>query len=82
MPDVKGTVTGAVAGDNQVVLELTWRGTQTGPLVTPGGTIPASGKSQATPAAWVFDFTGDKIMESRQYFDMMSLMQQIGAIPQ
>ena len=82
MPDVKGTVTGAVAGDNQVVLELTWRGTQTGPLVTPGGTVPASGKSQATPAAWVFDFAGDEIKESRQYFDMMSFMQQIGAMPQ
>jgi steroid delta-isomerase-like uncharacterized protein len=82
MPDVKGTVTNAVASGNTAVLEVTWEGTQTGPMGGPGGTLPPSGKRQTTPAAWVFEFEGDNIKESRQYFDMMSLMQQIGAIPQ
>ena len=82
MPDVKGTVTNAVASGNIAVLEVTWEGTQTGPLDGPGGTLPPSGKRQTTPAAWVFEFEGDKLKESRQYFDMMSFMQQIGAIPQ
>ena len=81
MPDVKGTVTNAVASGNTAVLEVTWEGTQTGPLDGPGGTIPPSGKRQSTPAAWIFEFEGDRIKESRQYFDMMSFMQQIGAIP-
>ena len=82
MPDVKGTVTSAFASGNKAVLEVTWKGTQTGPMDGPGGTLPPSGKSQTTPAAWVFEFDGDKVKESRQYFDMMSLMQQIGAMPQ
>ena len=82
MPDVKGTVTKAVASGNTAVLEVTWEGTQTGPMEGPGGTLPPSGKRQTTPAAWIFEFDGDNIKESRQYFDMMSLMQQIGAIPQ
>lgn len=82
MPDVKGTVTNAVASGNTAVLEVTWEGTQTGPLDGPGGTIPPSGKRQSTPAAWIFEFEGDRVKESRQYFDMMSFMQQIGAIPQ
>ena len=82
MPDVKGTVTNAFASGNKAVLEVTWEGTQTGPLDGPAGTLPASGKRQTTPAAWVFEFDGDKIKESRQYFDMMSFMQQIGAMPQ
>jgi len=82
MPDVNGTVTSAFASGNKVVLEVTWQGTQTGPMGGPGGTLPASGKRQTTPAAWVFEFEGDKIKESRQYFDMMSFMQQIGALPQ
>ncbi len=82
MPDVKGTVTNAFASDNKVVLEVTWEGTQTGPLDGPGGTLPPSGKRQITPAAWVFDFEGGKVKESRQYFDMMSFMQQLGALPQ
>ncbi len=82
MPDVKGTVTSAFASGNKAVLEITWEGTQTGPLDGPGGTLPPSGKRQITPAAWVFEFDGDKVIESRQYFDMMSFMQQLGAIPQ
>ena len=82
MPDVKGKVTGALESGNEVVLEVTWQGTQTGPLEGPGGTIPASGKRQTTPAAWIFDFDGDKVKESRQYFDMVAFLQQIGAMPQ
>lgn len=82
MPDVKGTVTNAVASGNTAVLEVTWEGTQTGPLDGPGGTLPPSGKRQSTPAAWIFEVEGDRVKESRQYFDMMSFMQQIGAIPQ
>ena len=81
MPDVKGTVTNAVASGNTAVLEVTWEGTQTGPMDGPGGTLPPSGKRQTTPAAWIFEIEGDKVKESRQYFDMMSFMQQIGAIP-
>ena len=82
MPDVKGTVTSAVASGNTATLEITWEGTQTGPLVGPGGTIPASGKRQVTRAAWIATIQGDKIKETHHYFDMMSLLQQLGAAPQ
>ena len=82
MPDVKGTVTNSFASGSKAVLEVTWEGTQTGPMEGPGGTLPPSGKRQTTRAAWLFEFDGDKIKESRQYFDMMSFMQQIGAMPQ
>jgi predicted ester cyclase len=60
---------------------VTWKGTHTGPLVTAEGTIPASGKRQETPAAIVYTFEGAKIKESRQYFDLMTLLKQIGAQP-
>jgi steroid delta-isomerase-like uncharacterized protein len=82
MPDVTGTVTNALASGSKVALEVTWDGTHTGPLASPGGTIPASGRRQTTHAAWIFDFEGDKVKESRQYFDMLTFLQQIGAIPQ
>ena len=58
---------------------MTWKGTHTGPLVTAEGTIPASGKRQETPGAIFFAFEGGKIKESRQYFDAMTLLKQIGA---
>ena len=82
MPDVKGTIANSVVAGNTAVLELTWTGTQTGPMPTPSGTIPASGKSQTTRASWVVECTGGKVKESRQYFDMLSFLQQIGAIPE
>ena len=80
-PDAVGTVTSAVATGNTAALELTWKGTHTGPLGTAEGTIPASGKRQETPAAFFLSFEGDKIKESRHYFDSMTLLKQIGAQP-
>jgi steroid delta-isomerase-like uncharacterized protein len=80
-PDAAGKVTSAVASGNKVALEVTWKGTHTGPLGTAEGTIPASGKLQETPAACFFTFEGDKIKESRHYFDSLTLLKQIGAQP-
>ena len=80
-PDAVGTVTSAVASGDKAALEVNWTGTHTGPLVTAEGTIPASGKRQETPAAYFFTFAGDKIKESRHYFDSLTLLKQIGAQP-
>jgi steroid delta-isomerase-like uncharacterized protein len=80
-PDAVGTVTSSVASGNTAVLEVTWKGTHTGPLVTAAGTIPASGKRQETPAAVFYVFEGDKVKASRHYFDAMTLLKQIGVNP-
>jgi steroid delta-isomerase-like uncharacterized protein len=79
MPDVKGTVTSAAESGQQVVLEVTWEGTQTGEMVTEQGTIPPSGKRQKTPSAFIFDYENGKLKESRHYFDMLTFLKQIGA---
>jgi steroid delta-isomerase-like uncharacterized protein len=81
-PDAVGTVTSALASGNTAALEVTWKGTQTGPLETAEGTIPASGKRQETPAAFFLTFEGDKVKQSRHYFDSLTLLKQIGAQPQ
>jgi steroid delta-isomerase-like uncharacterized protein len=80
-PDAAGTVTSSVASGDTAVLEVTWRGTHTGPLTTAAGTIPPSGKSQETPAVIVYVFEGAKIKAGRHYFDAMTLLKQIGAEP-
>ena len=58
-PDAAGTVTSAVASGDTAALELTWKGTQTGPLVTAEGDrsrrragarrlpVPSSSRSRA-----------------------------------
>ena len=81
-PDAVGTVTSAVGSGNTAALEVTWKGTHTGPLETAEGTIPASGKQPGDarlPSSSAFE--GGKIKESRQYFDSMTLLKQIGAQP-
>src|ERR1700730_3329177 len=75
MPDVKGTVTTAVEGGQQVVLEVTWEGTQTGEMVTEQGTITPSGKRHKTPGAFFFEYETGKLKESRHYFDMLTFLQ-------
>jgi steroid delta-isomerase-like uncharacterized protein len=81
MPDAEGSVEDVVGGDDRVALEVTWRGTLTGPLGTPGGEIEPTGKKQVTPAAIVFKFKDGAVSESHQYFDSMALLQQLGAMP-
>ena len=81
MPDVKGTVTNAVSSGSIVTLEVTWKGTHTGPLQGPSGSVPATGKQQTTRSSWVLDFEGGKVKASRHYFDMLAFMQQLGVLP-
>ena len=40
MPDVQGNIKNVLTSDASVALEVVWEGTQTGPLETPGGTLP------------------------------------------
>jgi steroid delta-isomerase-like uncharacterized protein len=80
-PDAAGTVKSTFASGDTAILEVTWKGTHSGPLTTAEGTIPASGKRQETPAAIFFTFEGDKIKESRHYFDSLTLLKQIGVQP-
>jgi len=82
IPDGKGRVVSALASGNTVVLEVIWSGTQTGLLRGPGGDIPPSGKSFSLPAAQVITFKDDKVVECHHYFDLLTMLQQIGAAPE
>ena len=67
-----------VAGNDTVVLELTWRGTHKGPLGTAMGNIAATGKSIEVRALAIVELKGEKARSQRQFFDMATLLQQIG----
>ena len=77
-PDSRATFHGAVASGETVVLELTWHGTHNGPLETPNGPIPATGKRIEVRACCVMEMSGEKAKAQRHYFDMATLLQQIG----
>ena len=80
-PDVSATTTHTVEAGNTVVQEIVWSGTHTGPLASPAGAIPATGKRVVNPAVQVLVFEGDKLQEVRHYFDALGMLAQIGALP-
>jgi steroid delta-isomerase-like uncharacterized protein len=78
MPDSKATFENQFVMDNTVVLELTWRGTHTGPLPTPRGEIAPTGKRFEIRACQVIEVSGERAKTIRQYFDMAGLFRQLG----
>ena len=81
-PDAKGEVTNQLADGDQVLTEVTFRGTHTGPLAGPNGmTVPATNKKIDMHVAFVDWFKGGKIQRERSYFDLAGLMQQLGVTP-
>jgi steroid delta-isomerase-like uncharacterized protein len=80
LPDSAPTFHSALVSGDTVVLELTWRGTHTGPLETPGGSIAATGKRIELRACNVIEIAADtgKAKLQRQYFDMATLLNQLG----
>jgi steroid delta-isomerase-like uncharacterized protein len=79
-PDSKATFQNAVVSGNTVVLELTWKGTHTGPLETPKGPIAATGKRVEFRACNVIEINTEKekAKAQRQYYDMGTMLQQLG----
>jgi steroid delta-isomerase-like uncharacterized protein len=80
-PDAVGTITKVTEGADTVVLEITWQGTHTGDLISSMGVISPSGKRVKIPAVQVVRIKGDKVAETRHFFDLMTLLGQIGALP-
>jgi steroid delta-isomerase-like uncharacterized protein len=78
-PDSKATIVREFASGDTAVLELVWKGVHTGPLETPTGTIPASNKPVEIPACQVVQVEGGKIKSGSHYFDLLTMLTQIGA---
>jgi steroid delta-isomerase-like uncharacterized protein len=80
-PDSKVEITNLIATDDYVVVEFTGRGTHTGPLAGPTGTIPATGRPLTLPFVDIHHIQNGKIVRSRTYYDVMGMMQQLGLVP-
>jgi steroid delta-isomerase-like uncharacterized protein len=78
-PDSKATFVSEFGSGDTAVLELVWKGVHTGPLQTPTGIIPASNKPVEMPACQVIQVEGGKIKSASHYFDMLTMLTQIGA---
>lgn len=79
LPDSNATFDNVALAGSTVTLEMTWRGTQTGPLQTPAGALAPSGRKIEVRAVQVIDVADGKVQAVRHYFDMATLLQQLGA---
>src|SRR5439155_9405481 len=78
MPDSKVEIVNVIAGDEWTAVEFIGRGTHTGPLVGPQGTIPATHKKLDLKFCELFRVKDGQIAEGRLYFDAATLMRQFG----
>lgn len=81
IPDAKPVVlTQAVSGQN-VMTEFSQTGTHTGPVRSPGGEIPPTGKRVTIKGVHVVEVEGDLVKSMRFYVDTMSFLSQLGVAP-
>lgn len=78
-PDAKGTITRYFDVEDGFVAEVEWDATHQGPLTTPFGTMPPTNQRVHVRAVLITTVRDDKIAEAHHYFDVMSLMLQLGA---
>jgi steroid delta-isomerase-like uncharacterized protein len=77
-PDGRINVKHVHDAGNTVVVEFLGTGTHNGDFAG----VPPSGRSVSIPVCDVLEFRDGKIIEEREFIDMMTLMQQVGAVPE
>lgn len=81
MPDARIDLVTRLASADIVMSEEVLSGTQTGPLVTPAGTLPPSGRAVRMPFVTVQQVRDGKIAAERIYFDQLDFLGQLGVAP-
>jgi steroid delta-isomerase-like uncharacterized protein len=80
-PDIHFTIEEMIAEGELVVVRFTWRGTNTGEIVSPAMRIPATGKQVTTTGIFIVRFAEGKCVEEWHLGDTLGLFQQLGLIP-
>ncbi len=81
VPDMHHDIVRTFEDGDTIVVEGVYSGTQSGPLESPQGTLPASGNSFAFPYVDFLEVRDGKCVSHRVYWDNVTFLSQIGAIP-
>ena len=76
--DMTKNVTNQIASEDQVVSEFTLSGTHDGPLQTPTGEIPPTGRSIELEVVEVVGLRNGKVASITNYSDTATLTRQLG----
>jgi len=76
-PDQSNEIISMRIADDAVIVEFWLTGTHKGPLSTPAGAVPPTGKAFRERMCAIFEFEGEKIVCERIYFDRMAILAQL-----
>lgn len=82
LPDARMEILRAAEAGDQVFVHGRFRGTHTADLVSPGGTLPATGNTLDLAFADYFRVQDGRIVAHEIIWDQMSLLSQLGALRQ
>lgn len=80
-PDSRATFDEEFVSERTVVLEVTWCGTHTGLLDLPGGPVAPTNRPIRLQSCQVLGLRNGKAQSIRHYFDIATLLQQLGMLP-
>lgn len=80
-PDLHWEPVRSFGQDNEVFVEMIATGTHQGPLMGPGGEIPATNKSVRMSIGGAFTVEGDEVAKVQIYNDLLGLLIQLGVVP-
>jgi steroid delta-isomerase-like uncharacterized protein len=81
-PDISGSDEFKAESGDTAINEWTASGTNDGPLETPEGTIPATGKRATLRGCDAVTVRGGTITSQRIYYDQLSFLAQLGLVPE
>lgn len=80
-PDLEIEFLNILISDNHIVFEQVVRGTNTGPLPSPEGDIPPTGRRVELKSVWIARITPEGLIEEdRTYYDTADFMRQLGIL--
>jgi steroid delta-isomerase-like uncharacterized protein len=80
-PGIQFAIISLIESGDSVAVEYRVHATHKGPLESPSGTIPATGKTIDFAGAEFFEIPSGKIVTERNYVDSLELMRQLGLMP-
>ncbi len=82
VPDLTLSLDRAYEAADAIIVEGTFRGTNTGPLKGPGGQTPATGRAFTLDFCDIFEIRDRKVTTHRVYYDQLSFLGQLELNPQ
>ncbi len=80
-PDGRHEWLSAAEYDGGAAFEMRFTGTHTGPLATPDGELPATGRRVSLDVAAIVQVHGGRVTAWHDYLDTMEFARQLGMVP-